>query len=390
MRLLKHTGNRRKPPSPTSYPIQSITPPKSPLLVTIHNKEIGSEDGDTMSADSVSSRPQSATTVSRTVRSKVCYVRRPTLREILRDEGSPPWTLEAFAAYCEQNHCSENLEFIQDAERYRVAYRATSRRHSGLEEPEQSLRPMLSRWTSGEFEDIKEMWTRLILLYIAPSSPRELNLPGNIRNDLVAIDRGAEPTSPEHLQHAVNKTYELIEDSILFTFLNDVRPPDAVDTDSESIDDSRTSRDRLSSTKIRELPTSEPSVTFSPTRRPQKTGPSHFHQTSRPSSHLSTKTSQSSNPGDEIGGLRGQAHLGSYNTGSPSASSPGLLSPNASTHHLSTPPGSPGPADELARPGSRRKNDAPWKRMSMRFGFKKKGLKDLPESEGTMPDEGRP
>ena len=389
MRLLKTTGNRRKPPSSTSYPARPLTPPKSPVFITVHSQVVTSDDSNTMSAESIPSRPQSSRGAPRTDRSKGCYVRRPTLKEILRDEGSPPWTLEAFATYCEQNHCSENLEFLQDAERYREAYHAVNRRHSDPQDPVQ--RPVISRLTSGEFESLREMWTQIILQYIAPSSPRELNLPGNIRNDLVSINRSGAPTSPESLQSAVNKTYELIEDSILFTFLNDVRPIETLDTDSESVDDNRSARDRTSGSKVREpIPTSEPTVTFSPTRRSQKTGHSHFNQNSRPSSHLSTKTSQSSNPGDETGGLRHQAHLGVYNTSSPGASSSGLLSPGSSTQHLQTPPDSPGPGDEGLRPTSRRKNDAPWKRMSMRFGFnKRKGLKDLPEGEKSPPDGAR-
>jgi hypothetical protein len=46
----------------------------------------------------------------------------PTLNEILLDDASPPWTLNAFMIYLSDNHCMENLDFIVDSERYTAIY----------------------------------------------------------------------------------------------------------------------------------------------------------------------------------------------------------------------------------------------------------------------------
>lgn len=142
--------------------------------------------------------------------------RRPNLREILANTSEPPWTLAAFMAYLSNNHCLETLEFTMDAGRYKKHY----------------AKMMSKAGTSGtppskDREYVQALWERLVEAYIQPSGSREVNIPSDVRDPIIRLRPGKLPPSPEALDPAVAKIYELMEDSVLVPFLNSVYPQTA-------------------------------------------------------------------------------------------------------------------------------------------------------------------
>lgn len=143
--------------------------------------------------------------------------RRPTLQEILTNTSSPPWTLAAFMAYLSANLCLENLEFTMDAGRYKK-HHAKMMAKAG-----EDGKPPVK-----ECEYVRLLWVRLIDAYIAPNGSREVNLPSSVRDPILNASTTPMPPSPDTLTNAVNKTHELMEESVLQPFLNSVQPQPSI------------------------------------------------------------------------------------------------------------------------------------------------------------------
>ncbi|KAJ9631911.1 hypothetical protein H2203_000312 [Taxawa tesnikishii (nom. ined.)] len=142
--------------------------------------------------------------------------RRPNLTEILANTSPPPWTLAAFMAYLSNNHCLETLEFTMDAGRYRKHYnKMLSKAPEGGVPPERDC------------EYVQSLWDRLIEAYIQPNGSREVNLPSEVRDPIVNLSPSPVPPTPETLDPAVAKIYELMEESVLVPFLNSICPQTA-------------------------------------------------------------------------------------------------------------------------------------------------------------------
>jgi hypothetical protein len=114
-------------------------------------------------------------------------------------------------AYLSQNHCLETLEFTMDASRYRKHYTTM------MDEPGAPLAP-----TSEGCEYVRMLWQKLLDAYIVPNGPREVNLPSNIRDDLLSQPNDHMPPTPDCLDKAVKIIYELMDESVLVPFLNSV------------------------------------------------------------------------------------------------------------------------------------------------------------------------
>ncbi|KAJ5734650.1 hypothetical protein N7533_013053 [Penicillium manginii] len=137
---------------------------------------------------------------------------RPTLDEVLKNTAPPPYTLSAFISYLTQNHCLETLEFILEAERYRENFRS-------LVDPAKDFIVTTNCPTSS---DLGLLYQIILNTYISPGADREVNLPVNVRDDLLQnkLENISTPPSPETLDLAVKSIHDLMEDSIFVSFLN--------------------------------------------------------------------------------------------------------------------------------------------------------------------------
>ncbi|KAF3907001.1 hypothetical protein ABW21_db0209106 [Orbilia brochopaga] len=196
--------NYRRPPSLRLSRSRSSSE-NSPNVSPNHSDQ---EDDDMSSNTSeFQSRPASLTMAA----GAYCP-RRPTLAEVLANKAGPPYTLSAFMAYLSQNHCLETLEFTMDAKRYRKHYQSMSSSPSGS--------PTTPSDESCQY--VKMLWQRLMDAYIQPNGPREVNVPGTIREELLSLPTAYLPPHPDSLDAAVNIIHELMEESILMPFLNSV------------------------------------------------------------------------------------------------------------------------------------------------------------------------
>ncbi|MCJ1374277.1 hypothetical protein MMC20_005509 [Loxospora ochrophaea] len=346
----------RKGSPPTLYlstPPPELSPPPSVVF-----SDCDADDEETMSAEeSIPSRPLSVAVSQGNVN-----YHRPTLQDVLSNSAPSPWTLSAFTAYLSQNHCLETLEFTMDAARYRAKYHEISA-HAGTPIPRYE-----------ECEHVRRLWQKLMDAYIIPNGPREVNIPGNVRDHLLSLPNKSSPPPPEELDMAVNIINELMAESVLVPFVNEVSASrynghwDYSDENGSMRSSAEESVFRRSRSKRRPSPSS-----------------SSLKQSSSPSGRTGSRFPQSSNLTAGIGS-RGRltAHASSGSTGSgeavltddsESASSPGK--------EPMTPPTTP-PSSDVGGSSPRSRSDNTWKKMMGRLGGKKKSASGM----RTIEDEG--
>jgi len=139
--------------------------------------------------------------------------RLPTLASILSDTAPPPWTLDKFVDHLVANHCLETLEFIHYSSIYRECYEQVA-----------CTTPSRSTLTP-EHEHLRSLWVDLIDAYIAPNGKREVNLPFDVKTRLLATRQSDNPPHPLMLDSAVSLVYDLIENSVMVSFLISPIPP---------------------------------------------------------------------------------------------------------------------------------------------------------------------
>lgn len=278
---------------------------------------------------------------------------RPSLEQVLTNTAPPPYTLSAFMAYLSQNHCLETLEFTLEANRYRDTFNAVAQRVGEYFAD------------SSESQHVRMLWRRLLMAYILPGAPREINLSSDVRDNILRQADANTLPHPRVLDVAVRLTHELMEESIFMPFLNthsssvpELTPPsdDGVTVVSNSFEEHTEKRVRFSKSKRMTPPSSikELGSPFSPS--------SH---TSRANFYLSAMTGlgrSNHNKGSQASSQSNEFPL-SDDSGS-----------NSSTGEPITPPTTPPSSDPYAFLSQNPKNrtDNPWKKMGMKLGFKKR------------------
>ncbi|RFU23689.1 hypothetical protein B7463_g12649, partial [Scytalidium lignicola] len=324
MRYLKNAMRKSKQRRPPSIYLPTTKDGISSRSSVISDCD-ADDEGFMSGGDAQPSRP-----LSLTIPGGPYCPRRPTLREVLADESSPPWTLSAFMQYLSQNHCLETLEFTMDASRYGKHYQAMIDR-----DPQTPLSPQTQ-----DCGYVRMLWQKLLDAYIAQNSPREVNLPSEVRDELVSLPNTFIPPHPSHLDQAVKIIYELMDESVLVPFLNSVAPPRGV---SDSYSNPWTSDDSMM------MDVDERSLSPSQSRERDQSPPGAVADgsPSRPSQHLSPPSSRLS---------RLSANLSYSGSGSGSGSSSAVDgiesltddsgdSPMASAMEPMTPPTTPPQSD---------------------------------------------
>ena len=341
---------RRKPKlSPSTY----LTPPPEDLpLPSSATSDGDADDEGTMSAEDLSaSRPPSIDAQSTAPH----FPPRPTLSEVLSNSSPPPWTLSAYTAYLSQNHCLENLEFTMDAERYRDRYDVVAAQMAGM--------PMSAE--SKECNYIRMLWQRLMDAYIVQDGPREINIPSEVRETLLSLPNHTSPPAPEELDSAAKIIFDLMEESVLVSFLNEVpviAAPEASSVNIKQKNGSSSSIRRAMSSRDRKAARSRSRRRGSPSssslevqsaisdRQPTSSGSASNTKRSRAQSHLSSDSGETGLTND------------SWN-----ASSPG--------REPMTPPNTP-PSSDIGGTSPRSRSDHTWKKMLVWKKKSSQGMRD--------------
>ena len=343
---------RRKPSPPILY--LATPPPESSPRSLATASDCDADDEDTMSTeDLTTSRPPSPAGSHVDQQSAGPYApSRPTLPDVLANSAPPPWTLSAFTAYLSQNHCLENLEFTMDADRYRERFDTMK-----LQKPD-----------TFEVEDLqylRMLWQRLLDAYIIPDGSREINIPSNVRETLLSLPNDNVPPRPEELDDAITIIYNLMEESVLVSFLNDV----------PSSGGSRSPLEQTSVLKSENKPVRQSSskrrVARSRSRRrvspASSTDTFTFHNSSRPPPSTTSSLTVIPNKG-----YRSTSH---FSNGSGDASLTDDSSTSSPPKEPMTPPTTP-PSSDIGGTSPKQRSDTAWKKMLVWKKRSNNGMRD--------------
>lgn len=256
-----------------------------------------------------------------------------------------------------------------DATRYRKHFDEMEQlEDASSSEPSAPLSP-----THKSSEYVRMLWQKLLDAYIQPNGPREVNLPSDVRDQLLSLPTSAIiPPHPDALTPAVRIIYELMDESVLVPFLNSVSA--ARTPSSDNLDDylSGSADERTSShahSKSRRERSPSLSVDVVSAAYGKSTRVSHQSlllgrgSASRLSAYLSNASAASSTTNDAV-------ELTDDSTDSPSPSSQEPI----------TPPTSP-PTSDIGFPGIMSSSRSPhqthhregsgWKKMGQKLGWKK-------------------
>ncbi|TKA71200.1 hypothetical protein B0A49_06128 [Cryomyces minteri] len=236
--------------------------------------------------------------------------------------------------------------------------------------------------TSEECEYVRMLWERLVDAYIKPNGPREVNLTSEIRHDILSYSSPAITPPPEALDAAVQKTYELMEESVLGPFLNSCCPTtahptpfsDSYNTSQENIHmGNRSYDDRVMySRRARHARNSPPpasaiethSFSYSPSS-------STFTTKQSPPSNISTSISRSSasqHLSKRISPSHKTSHSPSTSAGGSSGTDPMLTDDSGSvsspTADPMTPPTTPQMGEHAGLSPRTSRDGNTWKKMS--------------------------
>ena len=272
-----------------------------------------------------------------------------------------------------------------DAERYRKKYDLMAAQMAGMP-------------VSPDFEDcqyLRMLWQRLLDAYIEPDGPREVNLPSNVRDSLLSLPNHTAPPPPDELEAAIKIIYDLMDESVLPSFLNETSsftgPRSYVDpwvSSEESMNmgvgrslDERSSR-RNRSRRRRQSPkaTSLDGVSI-----PVNSGLSPISPMSNLVGSLGKggKTASSKTPAGRTPtrarNISNSSGDSSLTDDSGSASSPGK--------EPMTPPTTP-PSSDIGGSSPRSRHDNTWTRMTRNLGLKKKSFNGMRDHRfPTLEDE---
>lgn len=133
---------------------------------------------------------------------KPCLAKYPSLEDILDNAAAYPYNLTSFIGFLSQNHCLETVEFTMDVAKYSGAYEAKS-----------YPAPVLTM-----------MWNRIVDTYVRAGGPKELNLPGEVKANLVSVEvKEHAPPPPHHFAVATVLVKEMMKDNAYMAFISSVK-----------------------------------------------------------------------------------------------------------------------------------------------------------------------
>ncbi|KAI9744742.1 MAG: hypothetical protein M1818_001667 [Claussenomyces sp. TS43310] len=132
-------------------------------------------------------------------------VRAPKLCEVLAGQSCAPWSRPAFQEFLSRQYCSEVLDFTVAVSEYRRVFELKV----FLGHPKQRAENAAVAYG---------LWQQMMDAYIRPNAPREINIPGTVRTQLLAQRDPGNPPSPDLLQAAYNLMMELMN-GVFFQFV---------------------------------------------------------------------------------------------------------------------------------------------------------------------------
>jgi len=135
---------------------------------------------------------------------------RPDLSNIISGHARAPYDFESFVDFLSRNHCIETLDFLSEANAYSDSYY-----HSGVSAQQGHMTPETRR--------LGKQWKTIMSTYISTGSPNELNIPEDIRKELLNNHNVlVSPPNPAQLDSTIHHARELLADGVLIPFINSI------------------------------------------------------------------------------------------------------------------------------------------------------------------------
>lgn len=124
----------------------------------------------------------------------------PSLNDILSNMAPEPYSLKNFSVFVKQNHCLEILEFIKSVDVYGQYFNNNSNHL------------------------LKQQWDYILNTFIRVNSPMEINLPCNIRDDLLTkLWNQHQPLLPSCFNNAVDLVKDLMKENVYLPFISSAK-----------------------------------------------------------------------------------------------------------------------------------------------------------------------
>lgn len=156
-----------------------------------------------------------------------------TLEKVLQNESKSPFSLKEFAEYLEQTYCTENLAFYLAVNDYarssRLSFGASP---ESIDEPVRvssggsfhflrSEQNMLNDEELARFNVLKVKFEDIMTKFILNNAPQEVNIPHELRQELLHIYREGQCYHPAVLRPACIAVVELMRISAFIPFATD-------------------------------------------------------------------------------------------------------------------------------------------------------------------------
>ncbi|KAG2205000.1 hypothetical protein INT47_002624 [Mucor saturninus] len=138
-----------------------------------------------------------------------------TLEMVLSDKTSSPFSLFDFSEYLKQTYCNENLMFYQAVMDYKERCSAYfDEEFDYKHQPEDSKEILL-------FETLKNKFEIILQTFILTDATQEINIPYEIRHQLLSSYQRQQCYHPDLLDPACNAVIELLRISAFIPFATD-------------------------------------------------------------------------------------------------------------------------------------------------------------------------
>ena len=194
-----------------------------------------------------------------------------TLEKVLQNQTASPFSLRDFADYLEQTYCSENLAFymaVSDYEQSARLYFGST--HESLDVPVissgqpfrfcESEQPELNHEEQIRFETLKAKFEDIIERFILTNAPQEVNIPYELRNQLLQTYHEHQSYHPSILKPACVAVVELLRISAFIPFVTDPKrlavlsAPSKTTMSSKSVNINKSTSSTLSPRRLRSSP----------------------------------------------------------------------------------------------------------------------------------------
>jgi len=130
-------------------------------------------------------------------RSLIRDERLPRLSEVLDGISQRPWDLAAFETFLEANFCGEILQFTTEVASYRWYFEIKKRCNT-------------TQTDNDSQSTLSIIFEKIMQTFIVQNAPQEINIPGEVRNSLLALQSSAQPPNPSEFDVACNMMYDLM------------------------------------------------------------------------------------------------------------------------------------------------------------------------------------